>query len=560
MCSPTSHSLILKVLPLHIAPERLDEAVKQLNSLVQVAEDFSAFAHEYDYSCAVPANGFRSFVKILTSYFQNMVLAMDSSVDKSPKRRSRLLSDYVDLLPFLTKQVELMRMIRCKDLEVNRNQVPDGTSITACKETGINQTEMEILLRLLEVEESDVIPLFSSARNFWLTPDTRRIMDIFLNHILAKTMSLHQILMLAFDSNVRMKAGARYSLSATMHELKMAWSLTDHGLGRAITSLRYLSSSGRVEWVQMQRQPVVDSVLPRGTGSSQDPVSAMLISYSDKGSAKCKTLIFHCAGGGYVATTPRAHESYLRCWSKHAQVPILCPDYGKAPEKPFPDGLRDLLDSYLFMCCRENEVLKMLGFLPEEIVLTGESAGGNLALALILLLLDLKKEHTTILLPKSVFFVYPAANASVHTSPSRSFVTFDPILTIAATFGIGAAYPGLAPDPQTDPWFRKPTPHVVKLLTRIAQASNNPLFNPLLSPELRQLRHIPLFIQMCEFDPLLDDSIAIAKAWGGAVDLHLAVGMPHGYLASTGQKFVAEALHLSLGILSLSLAPNSSQA
>lgn len=557
MSSPTSHSLILKLLPSHVAPDRVEGAVNRLILLVEAAADFSAFAHEYDYSSSVPANGFRSFVKILTLYIQNLSLTMDPSAEKNPKRRSRSFSDYLHLLPFLTKQVELMRMIRRKDLEMNCNQMADDTSVT---EVGINQTEMEILLRLLEVEDSDVMPLFSSVRNFWLTPDTRRIMDIFLNHILAKTMSLHQILMLAFDSNVRMKAGARYSLSATMHELKMAWSLTDRGLGRAITSLRFLSSSGRVEWVQLRRDPMADVVLPRSTASSQDPVSAMLVSYADKACAKSKTLIFHCAGGGYVATTPRAHESYLRCWSKHSQVPILCPDYGKAPEKPFPEGLCDLLHSYLFVCSRENEVLRMLGFYPDEIVLTGESAGGNLALALILLLLQLKKECTTILLPKSVFFVYPAANASVHTSPSRSFVTFDPILTVAATFGIGAAYPGLAPDPQSEPWFRKPVPQVVKLLTRIAQASNNHLLNPLLSPELGRLHDIPLFIQMCEFDPLLDDSIAIAKAWGGAVDLHLAEGMPHGYLASTGQRFVTEALHLSLEILSRSLAPNSSQA
>lgn len=49
-----------------------------------------------------------------------------------------------------------------------------------------------------------------------------------------------------------------------------------------------------------------------------------------------KSLIFHAHGGGFVAMSPRAHQNYLRYWSTQLGVPVICPNYGKAPERPYP--------------------------------------------------------------------------------------------------------------------------------------------------------------------------------------------------------------------------------
>lgn len=48
------------------------------------------------------------------------------------------------------------------------------------------------------------------------------------------------------------------------------------------------------------------------------------------------SLLFHCHGGGFVASSPRSHESYLRYWARHLDCPILSIDYSLAPENPFP--------------------------------------------------------------------------------------------------------------------------------------------------------------------------------------------------------------------------------
>jgi len=60
----------------------------------------------------------------------------------------------------------------------------------------------------------------------------------------------------------------------------------------------------------------------------------------------------------------------------------LMVNYGLAPEKPFPNGLRDAISAYLWLI--EPEDGKAPRHDPRSIVLAGDSAGGNLVIALLL--------------------------------------------------------------------------------------------------------------------------------------------------------------------------------
>jgi acetyl esterase/lipase len=541
-----------------LPPDRSEEVISRLTGLSDAVTEFSAIASHYDYSPSVPANGFRSFLKILQTYFETLTQLTETQPNASPKQRTKAMNDFLEISPFLMKQVALMRLVRSKDLQKQQSDCNRRLTDDQADNNNISFTDEEILLQLLSFSEADLMPLFSSARNFWMSPENRRVMDVIMNHSLAKSLPVHQLLMTVFDSNTRKKACARYSLSSTVHDLKSAWSLLDEGVGRAITTLRFLTSSGHVDNVLLPRI-TSHSISKTSEPKKGEPVEAILISYNDKEKMSRETsLILHAAGGGFVAAGPRSHESYMRCWSKNLGVPIICPDYGKAPEHPFPEGLQDILDAYLYISSGASDLMDVIGFQPENIILSGESAGGNLALALLLVLNDLRKEFPEIRMPKSVCLFYPAANASIQTSPSRSFVTFDPILTIAATFGIGAAYPGLERDAAADPWFRRDLPDVLRTFKEIVRISEDPYFNPLHSDKWHEMSDIPLSIQMCEFDPLLDDSIAIARAWRGPVRLSHAAGKPHGYLTSAGQRFPDPALHASIDLLSESIAALSS--
>ncbi|HYC02257.1 MAG TPA: alpha/beta hydrolase [Azospirillaceae bacterium] len=77
-------------------------------------------------------------------------------------------------------------------------------------------------------------------------------------------------------------------------------------------------------------------------------------------------------GGGYVACSARTHRPYTT-WFARAGFRVFAPDYRLAPEHPFPAGLEDALACY--------EELRVR---PGPLVLAGDSAGGGLALSLLL--------------------------------------------------------------------------------------------------------------------------------------------------------------------------------
>ena len=63
-----------------------------------------------------------------------------------------------------------------------------------------------------------------------------------------------------------------------------------------------------------------------------------------------RTLLLHFHGGGFVAMTAQAHESYLRLWAQDTGCTIVSVDYSRAPEAPFPKGLYECFDAFVWAC------------------------------------------------------------------------------------------------------------------------------------------------------------------------------------------------------------------
>lgn len=61
-----------------------------------------------------------------------------------------------------------------------------------------------------------------------------------------------------------------------------------------------------------------------------------------------KAIIFHIHGGGFVSMSSFIHQTYTRRWAKNLEVPIISVDYGKAPEHPYPRGLYDSFEAYMW--------------------------------------------------------------------------------------------------------------------------------------------------------------------------------------------------------------------
>jgi epsilon-lactone hydrolase len=89
-------------------------------------------------------------------------------------------------------------------------------------------------------------------------------------------------------------------------------------------------------------------------------------------------LYFH--GGMYLMGSPQSHRAHVLKFVQGTGLNALVFDYRLAPENPFPSALDDALDAYNYLLGN--------GFKSSHIVFAGDSAGGGLCLALLLLLKD----------------------------------------------------------------------------------------------------------------------------------------------------------------------------
>lgn len=135
---------------------------------------------------------------------------------------------------------------------------------------------------------------------------------------------------------------------------------------------------------------------------------------------KFDKLILDVPGGGFVAMDPRCHDDKLMAWSRKTGLPVLSLDYGKAPEHPYPYALHECYDAYWMIVKSRGRCLGMKEAVP-KIVLTGDSAGGNLATGLTLMI---ARSHTSYFpgdsssqdwlpMPEALVLIYPALDVNI---------------------------------------------------------------------------------------------------------------------------------------------------
>lgn len=105
-----------------------------------------------------------------------------------------------------------------------------------------------------------------------------------------------------------------------------------------------------------------------------------------------------------------SHESYTRIWGINV-CPVFSIEYRLAPQFPFPSAVDDIWQAYNWII--EN-CEKKLRIKPEKVLIVGDSAGGNLAAALTVLLVK-----TNSRIPEGLVLYYPVLSLeSDHVSPS----------------------------------------------------------------------------------------------------------------------------------------------
>ena len=155
-----------------------------------------------------------------------------------------------------------------------------------------------------------------------------------------------------------------------------------------------------------------------------------------------KYVILHCHGGGYSTGSCLYARTLTSKLAASTSMDVLCFNYRLAPEHPYPAAPEDAMKAWNY--------LMLLGYGARDVILTGDSAGGNLALSL---MLRLKQEGR--LLPRGLVLMSPWTDL---TSSGESFLEkaeLDPVLTNAYIDSMIKAYaPGEElTDPRISPLF-----------------------------------------------------------------------------------------------------------
>jgi epsilon-lactone hydrolase len=207
--------------------------------------------------------------------------------------------------------------------------------------------------------------------------------------------------------------------------------------------------------------------------------------------------VMHIHGGWFNFGSAQAYRHFAGHIAAGVGVAAFVPDYRLAPEHPFPAAAEDVRACYFGLADQ--------GF--SKIAITGDSAGGTLAIGLL---------------------VHLAANRAFASETLVGGVALSPVTDLTLS-GESWSTRALA-----DPYFTRPQ---AAELVRSYLDGDDPA-DPKASPLYADLKNIvPIRVHVGNDEVLLDDSIRFVEhAVAAGVDARLDVweGMVHGYLGGVG--------------------------
>ena len=202
-----------------------------------------------------------------------------------------------------------------------------------------------------------------------------------------------------------------------------------------------------------------------------------------------KYVILYCHGGGYSTGSSVYARTLTTKLAVSTSMDVLCFDYRLAPENPYPAATEDAMKVW--------NSLMLLGYGARDIIIAGDSAGGNLALSL---MLKLKQEKR--LLPRGAILMSPWTDLTASGKSHLSRANIDPILDAA--------------------YLKEMTDNY---------AAGEDLMNPLISPLFGDYDGFPpIYIQAGDNEILLNDATMLHKKMVKAnvsVKLDVFKGMWH---------------------------------
>jgi salicylate hydroxylase len=194
-------------------------------------------------------------------------------------------------------------------------------------------------------------------------------------------------------------------------------------------------------------------------------------------------VVLHFHGGGYLIGSAKGSLEYASRLAGAVGGVCYTIDYRLAPEHPYPAAIDDAISAYRALLAR--------GVAPHSILLSGESAGGGLAIALAFVL-----RSAGLPLPAGILAVAPFTDLTLSGGSIRTFNGDDPAANRDLLTFMGASY------------FQGHEPT-----------------DPLVSPLFGDFSKLPpLYLTATEGEVLLDDTRRVAeRAREAGVDVTLRI-------------------------------------
>lgn len=202
-------------------------------------------------------------------------------------------------------------------------------------------------------------------------------------------------------------------------------------------------------------------------------------------------------GGGFVIGNIEIYDPLCRRIARIANATVISVEYRLAPEHKFPSAVIDAYDALKWVADNSGD----LEIDSDRIVVSGDSAGGNLATVASLIARDQGESFI-----RKQILVYPVVNMSFPT-PSR--------LEFGERYGIL-------------------TTEIMRWFAEQYLRSEEDKYNPLASPIFADLSNLPpALIITAEYDPLRDEGEIygeLMRRYGSEAVVVRYKGMIHGFL------------------------------
>lgn len=201
-------------------------------------------------------------------------------------------------------------------------------------------------------------------------------------------------------------------------------------------------------------------------------------------------VILHIHGGAFFLGSPDTHKGLASQLAGQTGATVYVIDYPLSPEHVYPSAVNAVKAAYM--------ALIQQGYDAKNIIISGDSCGGNLALAAVLGLRDEK-----IILPSCLILMSPFLDLTLSGESMHINKKLDAMLS----------------------------PEFLEQGSRYYIGENYALDNPLVSPLFADLSDLPpTLVQVGSKEILLDDANrfkALADATNSAVELNIYPGMWH---------------------------------